>query len=168
MAQDAPKGEDFFAGAPEHVKKVADDWRWVSTVATNLSSGNAVADGVKATTSSLASTVASVSEMRSNAEATVNRMTTPPAFVEEYKDKFLDFRSRFKAPIVSTIAVLSVLPAMGAAGRYTKLRIGMRNLIVFGGGASVILYPELVMRVAPKVASSIDTVQVAVSSKISK
>ena len=161
--------EDFFRDAPESVKKIREEWSWVHGMYVKATSGTYMTDNIRATTKSVRGTVSSFAEVRSSCEDMYKQMTTTPAFLERYKESFLDIRRRFKAPIVAFVAGLSVLPALRAGpGRMEKLRVASRNLIVFGGGASVLLYPELVMRVAPTVAKSVDTVQAAVSSKISK
>ena len=133
-------------------------------------SGTYMTENIRASTKSMRCTASSVAEMGARISVLLNRqLKTPPAFVERYKETFLDVRRRFKAPIVAFIAGISVLPAVFAGpGKMEKLRVASRNLIIFGGGASVVLYPELVMRAAPTVAKSVDAVQVAVSGRISK
>ena len=168
MTDRAPENE-FFKGAPESVKKMAADWSWLYGLYLSANGTTQFTDGVRATTRSVQGAVLSMREFCNGCESSVKQLTATPAFVTDYKDTMLDVRRRFKAPIVTLIAGLSVLPALRAGpGKLEKLRVATRNLVIFGGSASVLLYPELVMRVAPKVANSIDTVQVAVSSKISK
>ena len=161
------KGDDFFR---DSVKKIREDWGWVQGMYAKATSGTYMTENIRASTKSMRCTASSVAEMGARISVLLNRqLKTPPAFVERYKETFLDVRRRFKAPIVAFIAGISVLPAVFAGpGKMEKLRVASRNLIIFGGGASVVLYPELVMRAAPTVAKSVDAVQVAVSGRISK
>jgi hypothetical protein len=164
-----PKSDDFFRDAPDSVKKIREDWGWVQGMYAKATSGTYMADNIRASSKSMRSTASSVADMGDSFTYMTRQLTTPPAFVERYKETFLDVRRRFKAPIVAFIAGISVLPAVFAGpGKMEKLRVASRNLIIFGGGASVVLYPELVMRAAPTVAKSVDAVQVAVSGRISK
>jgi hypothetical protein len=93
------------------------------------------------------------------------RTTQPSAATLSVKKRFLEFRRDYKQFLVAGIAIASVLPALSPALRSTggsKLeaaRVVLRNLVVGGGSAAVVLYPEAVFATAPAFADVAKRVQ---------
>eukprot|EP00322_Chrysochromulina_rotalis_P025095 CAMPEP_0115839942 /NCGR_PEP_ID=MMETSP0287-20121206/6517_1 /TAXON_ID=412157 /ORGANISM="Chrysochromulina rotalis, Strain UIO044" /LENGTH=168 /DNA_ID=CAMNT_0003293541 /DNA_START=19 /DNA_END=525 /DNA_ORIENTATION=- len=161
--------DSFLRGAPDSVKRIAADWDWLYGLYVSATNSSQFTDNVKSISGGLKGAISSANALRSNVETTATSLTATPAFVEQYRETALDFRRRFKGPIVALVAALSVIPAIWAGpGKVEKLRVGARNLVLFGGSTAVVLYPELVMRVAPVAAQSIDSATSKVLPKISK
>ena len=79
---------------------------------------------------------------RTNVEETLTKATEPTPQMVEYKNKCMEIRREHKGKIVGGIAVLSVASAILAPTKFEKVRCALRNLLFFGGGAAVLLYPE--------------------------
>ena len=99
--------------------------------------------------------------MRTQAGSTISGLTEPPAFVQTYKQAFLDFRRKYNCYIVGAIAAAAVVPAaLAGPSKLDKARIAARNLLVIGGSSAVLLYPEFAVEIAaPAVARAAEKVQ---------
>ena len=115
---------------------------------------DAAADRCTAATS-VQSVVESVTGAQTAATTKLADMVEPTPSMNEYKDKVFNFRREYKVAIVGGIAGLSVLSAAFAPGKIEKIRIALRNFLVFGGGATFLLYPEFAYPNAQKVAGKI-------------
>ena len=112
-------------------------------------------DRCTAVRTSVQSVVESVTGAQSAATTKLADMVEPTPSMNEYKDKVFNFRREYKVAIVGGIAGLSVLSAAFAPGKIEKIRIALRNFLVFGGGATFLLYPEFAYPNAQKVAGKI-------------
>ena len=132
--------------------------------------GGTLLDGnIKAATSSAKSAVSTAYAVRGTCESTYMQMTATPKFIEDHKDTMLDFRRRYKLPIIAFVSGISVVPAlMAGPGKAEKLRVAVRNLFLVGGSASVLMYPELVFRAAPAASRAVDTAEAYLLPKVSK
>jgi hypothetical protein len=133
--------------------------------------------GIRSTREGVQSAVGAMESTRNSFETSVTDLTTPsettagalrsflaalhmfhptrfPAPCPGYKRALLDFRSRFSGLLVGAVAAASIVPAV----RQRNPRILLRNLLIGGGGAAVLLWPELVLRTAPYVSQATSSV----------
>ena len=160
MSESAPSptnDDGFFKGAPEAVKA---DWEWLSSLYTVACSQSYVSDAVRSTTRSVRQAFGSAHNLQESFQTAINGLNPIPSFVEQHKEILLEIRRQYKASIVTCITAVSLAGAIRAGpGRLEKLRIAARNMTVFGGGAAIVLYPELIMRVAPYASAGVDKVR---------
>jgi hypothetical protein len=78
----------------------------------------------------------------------------------------LDFRRKYPGLLVAGATGASVLPALihFRESRLTAARLLVRNSIIGGGAAAVLLYPELVFRTAPYVSRGVNKANSMVAS----
>ena len=83
------------------------------------------------------------------------KLSEPSPATQTLKKRFLDFRRDYKQFLVAGVAVASAVPALspalrGSAGsKLEAARQALRNLVLGGGGAAVLFYPEAVFAAAP-------------------
>ena len=137
--------------------KLKADWEWVSDAYKHTFSGTekAFKENVTKTRSTVQSAVLSASDMRSNAEVSISMLTEPSPKSVTLKNRFLEFRRDYKQFLVAGVAFASIIPAVspalrGSAGsKLEAARMALRNLVLGGGSATVLFYPEAVFAVAP-------------------
>jgi uncharacterized membrane protein YgcG len=70
----------------------------------------------------------------------------------------LDFRRKYPGLLVAGATGISILPALlhFRESRLTAARLLLRNSVIGGGAAAVLLYPELIFRTAPYVSRGVN------------
>jgi hypothetical protein len=106
---------------------------------------------------SVQSAVEQARGVQTEMDKTMAYWTEPTPAMVAYKDSVLEFRRKYKGPIVGGIAALSLVSAVGARGNFEKMRIAVRNLFIFGGSAAVLLYPEFAFRAGDAAADAAAT-----------
>jgi hypothetical protein len=150
--------------------KLASDWAWLSEMYNNATAVD-IRQNVTGARTQVMSVVDTVQGMRASADAAATRISTPPNELVNVKRRFLDFRREYKGFLVGGIALSSVVvPIVGpiavarmggtafgvVGGRLEHLRVAARNFFVAGGGAAVLLWPEITLSTAPKVSEKLD------------
>ena len=125
--------------------RIEADWQWLSGLYTSYSQSTALRQNCTSFRQLLQSAGEAAWGARARADAAVARLTASPPAALAYKEAALDFRRRYKVAIVAAIAAASILPAVRAPGKLEKARIAVRNFVFVGGGATVLLYPELTL-----------------------
>ena len=122
-------------------------WSWVSDV-----KAFAETNSLRRTVTSSREHVTSVGDaLKSSAariDSAISWATTPSETYLYYRSRALDFRRNYPGLVVAGIAGLAIIPGV----KQRSPRILARNLLIGGGTAFVLLWPEFVMRTAPYVA----------------
>ena len=82
-----------------------------------------------------------------------------------YWNKVLEWRRKYPGVLVGMITLCSLLPGLS---RKLSPRVLLRNSVIGGGVACVLLYPELVMRTAPYVVKKASQLEQHVEQRVSR
>ena len=76
-------------------------------------------------------------------------------------DRLLEVRRQNPALVVGALTALSIIPGMRhiAVSKFTALRLIARNTVVSASAGFIFLYPEFVLRTAPRVTQAADAVK---------
>lgn len=142
-------------------ERIQSQWSWVHGLYLNYSTGTHLRDASSASRASIVSAIESVQDARLWANTAATSFTEPTPAMTSAKEAALDFRRKYKGFIVGVFAFGSALAAIRAGpGRLEQARVAIRNLVVFGGGATAIFYPELVVQsLGPAIGRSIGRVE---------
>jgi hypothetical protein len=144
-------------------QKLQQDWTWLSDTASSYQDeGNTrLRTTVRVSREAVQAVVSSVQSGWAAAEAGLALAQQPSETMQRYKVALLDFRRRYPAALVGAAAAIALVPAvlLKHTSRLERARLVLRNLVLGGGTASVLLYPEFVMRVANNVESAATKVE---------
>ena len=144
-------------------QKLQKDWTWLSDTASSYQDeGNTrLRTTVRYSREAVQAVLSSVQSGWAAAEAGIASAQQPSETMQRYKVALLDFRRRYPAALVGAAAAIALVPAvlLKHTSRLERARLVLRNLVLGGGTASVLLYPEFVMRVANNVDSVATTVE---------
>ena len=139
-------------------KKLQEDWTWLSDTATSYQDeGNTrLRTTVRVGREAVQGVVSFMQSSWAAAEAGLASAQQPSETMQRYKVALLDFRRRYPAALVGAAAAIALVPAvlLKHTSRLERARLVLRNVVLGGGTASVLLYPEFVMRVANNVESA--------------
>jgi len=130
-------------------QKLQDDWGWLGNVSAAAGT-NQLRAAVKTTREAATAVVETCQAAVASVERTVAWASRPSETVQRGWASMLDFRRKYPAAIVGVCTLFSVLPGL----RARSPRILLRNSLLGGGTACVLMYPEFVMRTAPYVAKA--------------
>jgi hypothetical protein len=132
-------------------KSVADmissQWGWVSD-AKAFAESNSLRRSITSSREQVEGVSGAVNAGVARWDSAITWAQTPSETTLHYRSKLLDFRRNYPGVLVAGIAALSIVPGV----KQRSPRILVRNLLVGGGTAFVLLWPEYVMRTAPYVA----------------
>ena len=139
-------------------KKLQEDWTWLSDTATSYQDeGNTrLRTTVRVGREAVQGVASFMQSSWAAAEAGLASAQQPSETTQRYKAALLDFRRRYPAALVGAAAAIALVPAvlLKHTSRLERARLVLRNVVLGGGTASVLLYPEFVMRVANNVESA--------------
>ena len=139
-------------------KKLQEDWTWLSDTATSYQDeGNTrLRTTVRVGREAVQGVASFMQSSWAAAEAGLASAQQPSETTQRYKVALLDFRRRYPAALVGAAAAIALVPAvlLKHTSRLERARLVLRNVVLGGGTASVLLYPEFVMRVANNVESA--------------
>ena len=147
-------------------QKLQKDWTWLSDTASSYQDeGNTrLRTTVRYSREAVQAVLSSVQSGWAAAEAGIASAQQPSETMQRYKVALLDFRRRYPAALVGAAAAIALVPAvlLKHTSRLERARLVLRNLVLGGGTASVLLYPEFVMRVA----NNVDSVATKVEQRV--
>ena len=147
-------------------QKLQKDWTWLSDTASSYQDeGNTrLRTTVRVSREAVQAVLSSVQSGWAAAEAGIASAQQPSETMQRYKVALLDFRRRYPAALVGAAAAIALVPAvlLKHTSRLERARLVLRNLVLGGGTASVLLYPEFVMRVA----NNVDSVATKVEQRV--
>jgi len=149
-------------GGPSVLKQIVADWAWVGQVQA-FSATQPLQSFVKSTREQVEAASAAAREAQSQMDAAVAWAVTPSETTERVRSSVLGFRRKYPGVMVAGITAVSLLPGLMSRNP----RILLRNSVIGGGTASLLLYPEFVMRTAPYAASKLGSLEEAVKRKAS-
>ena len=133
-------------------QKLQSDWVWLGQTASFYQDeGNTrLRTAVQGSREVVQAAVSSVQSGWVAAEAGLASAQQPSETQQRYKAAVMDFRRQYPAAVISAAAALALVPAvlLKQTPRLERARLVLRNLVLGGSTASMLLYPEFVMRVA--------------------
>ena len=141
VAPSEDKGYSSLLPQAKLADKIAADWQWVVGAYASYQQSTAIRDNCISVRKTVQSWVEAVRDAQARAELSVTQLVEPSPEALSYKQKAMEIRRNYKAPIVAAIAALSVLPAVRAGpSKLEKLRVALRNLVCIGGGTTFLFY----------------------------
>lgn len=145
------------------VTKLVADWDWMrETASFRWAQGNSnLRENVRFGRGWVEGVLWQVQDFSTRIDDTVKWAQTPSERTQDLKTRALELRRKYPGLLVSSIAAISILPTIKAGPR----AIG-RNLVLGGGTAVALLYPELVFRAAPLVKGATSRVEARIKSNL--
>jgi len=126
---------------------------------------NILRDAVSNVRESIESVTESTKTLSNQAQATIDWAQQPSEMRQGCWNKVLEYRRKYPSAIVGAITALCLLPGLA---RKPSPRVLLRNSVIGGGIACILLYPELVMRTAPYVMKKARQMEQEVEQRIGR
>eukprot|EP00308_Calcidiscus_leptoporus_P023914 CAMPEP_0119404516 /NCGR_PEP_ID=MMETSP1334-20130426/143929_1 /TAXON_ID=127549 /ORGANISM="Calcidiscus leptoporus, Strain RCC1130" /LENGTH=167 /DNA_ID=CAMNT_0007428483 /DNA_START=381 /DNA_END=884 /DNA_ORIENTATION=- len=146
------------------IKQVEEQWGWFSDIKA-FDETNSLRRGVTWMRESFEGAASATKALGAKMQATVEWAQRPSETRQRCWNQMLEYRRKYPGAIVGVFTALCLLPGIA---RKPSPRVLLRNMVIGGGVASTLLYPELVMRTAPYVMSKANQLEHEVGQRISR
>mmetsp|Transcript_26783 Transcript_26783/g.79928 ORF Transcript_26783/g.79928 Transcript_26783/m.79928 type:complete len:174 (+) Transcript_26783:73-594(+) len=160
----APPLQD--AAPPTLFQEIMAQWEWLQQAHDYVVAMPALRERVSSFRKSAWEFTSTAKVSTETVERQVTATLQPSDASKEHWAALLAFRRQYPAVIVAAATGVSVLPALAhlRTSKLTALRLVARNSLLGGGGAAVLLYPEIVFRAAPYVSRGVTKAEDTIAS----